>query len=374
MAGPLAGVRLVELAGIGPGPFAAMVLAGMGADVVRVDRPGPILGLDPETDPVNRGRQSIVVDLAHPEGARLVLALVARADGLMEGFRPGVAERLGVGPEPCLNANPRLVYGRMTGWGQEGPWADRAGHDIDYLAVTGVLHAIGPPEAPVPPLNLVADYGGGGMLLALGMVAALFYARTSSQGQVVDCAMVDGVAQLSTVFHGGLSAGWWQDRRGANLLDGGAPFYTVYETSDGRHMAVGALEPEFFDRLLEVLGEAGWEQMDVASWPAMRRRFAEVFIGRTREEWTAAFSSADACVAPVLSLGEAPSHPQLVARGSFVEIGGVRQPTPAPRFSATPASLPTAPPRPGQHTDEILAELDFSASQIGKLRAAGVVK
>jgi alpha-methylacyl-CoA racemase len=347
-----------------------MVLAGLGADVIRVDRPVP----SPIPDPTNRGRRSIVVDLSRPEGAEVVLALVGRADGLMEGFRPGVAERLGVGPEPCLRVNPRLVYGRITGWGQEGPWAQRAGHDIDYLAVTGVLHAIGPPETPVIPLNLVADYGGGGMLLALGMVSALFHAASSGQGQVVDCAMVDGVALLSTVFHLGIASGWWQDRRGVNLLDGGAPFYSVYETSDNRHMAVGALEPEFFARLLEAVGEAGREQMEVANWPAMRQRFAEIFKLKTQAEWTAAFSDVDACVAPVLSLGEAPSHPQLAARRTFVDVGGVRQPAPAPRFSATPAALPTGLTPAGRHTDEILAELDFSAGQIGKLRAGGVVK
>ena len=358
--GPLAGVRVLEIAGIGPGPFCGMLLADLGADVVRVDRPDAGAGfVAAERDLLNRGKRSIVVDLKQAAGVETALTLVAAADLLIESFRPGVAERLGIGPDACWQRRPQLVYGRMTGWGQDGPLARAAGHDIGYIAPTGALHAIGAADgAPQIPVNLLGDFGGGALYLAVGLLAALHEAKASGRGQVVDAAIVDGTAHLTTMLHGLLDVGAWRDERGVNLLDGGAPFYSTYRTSDGEYMAVGALEPAFFAELLRGLGLPAEEidQLDQAGWPAMRAQFSEVFAARPQAEWSAVFSATDACVAPVLGLREAATHPQLAARGTYVESFGVMQPAPAPRFSRTPASLRRPPPRPGEHTDEVLAE------------------
>lgn len=360
--GPLTGVRVVELAGIGPGPFAAMLLADLGADVVRVDRPGgPGLAIDPACDVTNRNKRSVVVDLKAPDGPGQVLDLAARADILVEGNRPGVAERLGVGPEACHARNPRLVYGRMTGWGQDGPLAQRAGHDIAYLAPTGTLGMIGrPDEPPAVPANLLGDYAGGSLYLVVGVLAALHHARATGTGQVVDAAIVDGTAHLSTMIHGMLAAGGWQDRRGANLLDGGCPYYGTYETADGRYMAVGALEPQFYAEFLALLGieDQDAARKNVARWGELREEVATRFKSRTRDEWTAVFDGTDACVAPVLSLREAPHHPHLAARGTFTHHGGITQPAPAPRFSATPTSVRTGPARPGADTADVARDWD----------------
>ncbi|CAL9373919.1 CaiB/BaiF CoA transferase family protein [Streptomyces sp. enrichment culture] len=360
--GPLTGVRVVELAGIGPGPFAAMLLADLGADVVRVDRPGgPGLGIEAAYDVTNRNKRSVIVDLKAPDGAARVLDLAERADVLVEGYRPGVAERLGVGPEDCHARNPRLVYGRMTGWGQQGPLADRAGHDIAYLALTGTLGMIGDPDrSPAVPANLLGDYAGGSLYLVVGVLAALHHARATGTGQVVDAAIVDGAAHLSAMIHGMLAAGGWQDRRGANLLDGGCPYYGTYETADGRHMAVGALEPRFYAEFLRLLGvedQAG-AHTDVTRWAELREQVAARFKSRTRDEWTAVFEGSDACVAPVLSLREAPHHPHLAARSTFTDHGGITQPAPAPRFSATPATVRTGPARPGADTAGVARDWD----------------
>ncbi|NEE12211.1 CoA transferase [Streptomyces sp. SID7499] len=360
--GPLTGVRVVELAGIGPGPFAAMLLADLGADVVRVDRPGgPGLAIDPAYDVTNRNKRSVVVDLKAPDGPDRVLDLVARADVLVEGYRPGVAERLGVGPGDCHARNPRLVYGRMTGWGQDGPLAQRAGHDIAYIAPTGALGMIGrPDEPPAVPANLLGDYAGGSLYLVVGVLAALHHARASGTGQVVDAAIVDGTAHLATMIHGMLAAGGWQDRRGANLLDGGCPYYGTYETADGRYMAVGALEPQFYAEFLALLGveDQDGARKDVTRWSGLREQVATRFKSRTRDEWTAVFDGSDACVAPVLSLREAPHHPHLAARGTFTDHGGITQPAPAPRFSATPTSVRTGPARPGADTADVARDWD----------------
>ncbi|WOX14029.1 CaiB/BaiF CoA-transferase family protein [Streptomyces sp. N50] len=360
--GPLSGVRVVELAGIGPGPFAAMLLADLGADVVRVDRPGgPALGVAPDYDVTNRNKRSVLVDLKAPDGPARVLDLVARADILIEGNRPGVTERLGVGPEPCLARNPRLVYGRMTGWGQDGPLAERAGHDIAYIALTGTLGMIGSPGEPPPaPANLLGDYAGGALYLVVGVLAALHHARVTGTGQVVDAAIVDGTAHLSAMIHGMLAAGGWQDRRAANLLDGGCPYYGTYETADGRHMAVGALEPRFYDEFTRLLGLADFAdaRRDWTRWGELREAVAARFRSRTRDEWTAVFAGTDACVAPVLSLREAPHHPHLAARGTFTEHGGITQPAPAPRFSATPTSVRGGPALPGADTSGVARDWD----------------
>ncbi|MFJ5780069.1 CaiB/BaiF CoA transferase family protein [Streptomyces sp. NPDC093094] len=360
--GPLGGVRVVELAGIGPGPFAAMLLADLGADVVRVDRPGgPGLGIDPAFDITNRNKRSVVVDLKSPDGPACVLDLAARADVLIEGYRPGVAERLGVGPGDCHARNPALVYGRMTGWGQEGPLAQRAGHDIGYIALTGTLGMIGGPDTPpVVPANLVGDYAGGSLYLVVGVLAALHHARATGTGQVVDAAIVDGAAHLASMIHGMLAAGGWQDRRGANLLDGGCPYYGTYETSDGRYMAVGALEGQFYDEFLDLLGLPGLgaARTDFTRWGELREVIAARFRTRTRDEWTAVFQDSDACVAPVLSLREAPGHPHLAARGTFTDHGGITQPAPAPRFSATPTAVHSGPALPGTGTEDVARDWD----------------
>lgn len=370
--GPLAGVRVVELAGIGPGPFAAMLLADLGADVVRVDRPGGSgLAIDPAYDLTNRNKRSVLVDLKADDGPARVLDLVERADVLIEGYRPGVAERLGVGPQECLERNPRLVYGRMTGWGQEGPLAQRAGHDIAYIAVTGTLGMIGKPdEPPTVPANLVGDYAGGSLYLVVGVLAALQHARTEGgSGQVVDAAIVDGAAHLATMIHGMMAAGGWQDRRGANLLDGGCPFYGNYETADGQYMAVGALEQQFYNEFIELLGikDEAPARKDFARWGELRAAVAARFKTRTREEWTAVFEGSDACVAPVLSLREAPSHPHLAARGTFVDHSGITQPAPAPRFSATPGSVYRGPAQPGADTAEVARDWDLPGLTDGDL-------
>ncbi|MEV7791895.1 CaiB/BaiF CoA-transferase family protein [Streptomyces sp. NPDC087512] len=362
-AGPLAGVRVVELAGIGPGPFAAMLLADLGADVVRVDRPGgPGLAIDPAHDVTNRNKRSVIVDLKAPGGPARVLDLAERADVLVEGYRPGVAERLGVGPEACHARNPRLVYGRMTGWGQDGPLAQRAGHDIGYIALTGTLGMIGAHDGPpAVPANLLGDYAGGSLYLVVGILAALHHARATGTGQVVDAAIVDGAAHLSTMIHGMLAAGSWQDRRGSNLLDGGCPFYGTYETADGGHMAVGALEPRFYAEFTDLLGIPGTAPArdDPARWPELREAIAARFRTRTRDEWAAVFADSDACVAPVLSLREAPHHPHLAARATFTAHGGITQPAPAPRFSATPTAVRTGPARPGADADSVARDWDL---------------
>ena len=361
--GPLSGVRVVELAGIGPGPFAAMLLADLGADVVRVDRPGgPVLAVNPEYDITNRNKRSVLVDLKAPDGPARVLDLVERADILIEGNRPGVTERLGVGPGPCHARNPRLVYGRMTGWGQDGPLAQRAGHDIAYIALTGTLGMIGSPGEPPPaPANLLGDYAGGALYLVVGVLAALHHARVTGTGQVVDAAIVDGTAHLSAMIHGMLAAGSWQDRRAANLLDGGCPYYGTYETADGKHMAVGALEPRFYDEFVDLLGLADFAdaRRDWTRWGELREAVAVRFRSRTRDEWTAVFAGTDACVAPVLSLREAPHHPHLAARGTFTEHGGITQPAPAPRFSATPTSVRSGPARPGADTSDVARDWEL---------------
>ncbi|WP_026212631.1 CaiB/BaiF CoA transferase family protein [Longispora albida] len=371
MPGPLAGLKIVEIAGIGPAPFAAMLLADLGADIIRIDRPGGTLRLGAaEHDLLNRGRPSVAVDLKHPDAAALVLDLASRADALIEGFRPGVAERLGFGPEACAAVNPRLVYGRMTGWGQDGPLAQTAGHDLTYLSLAGTLHPIGraggPPQVPV---NLLGDFGGGGLFLALGVLAAVFEARTSGLGQVVDAAIVDGAAVLSTMLYGMLHGGHWRDERGVNLLDTGAPFYDVYECSDGGHVSVGALEPQFYAAFLDRLGLPA--DIDRSSWDDLRTAIATRFKERTRDEWAATFDGSDACVAPVLSLLEAPSHPHLAARGTFVTRDGVLQPAPAPRFSRTPATLTTRPPQPGEHSRTALES--WGISEVDTLITSGVV-
>ncbi|MFI8871977.1 CaiB/BaiF CoA transferase family protein [Streptomyces sp. NPDC053707] len=359
--GPLTGVRVVELAGIGPGPFAAMLLADLGADVVRVDRPGgSVIGVEPAFDLTNRNKRSVLVDLKSEGGAGQVLDLVERADVLIEGYRPGVAERLGVGPDACLERNPRLVYGRMTGWGQDGPLAERAGHDIGYIALTGTLSMIGRAgEPPTVPANLVGDYAGGSLYLVVGVLAALQHARTpDGTGQVVDAAIVDGAAHLATMIHGMLAAGSWHDRRGTNLLDGGCPFYGSYATSDGEYMAVGALEPRFYEEFTRLLGigDEAPDRNDLGRWEELRALVAERFSTRTRAEWTEIFEGTDACVAPVLSLREAPHHPHLAARSTYVEHGGLTQPAPAPRFSATPVSVRGGPALPGADTEAVAEE------------------
>jgi alpha-methylacyl-CoA racemase len=372
--GPLTGVRVLELAGQGPGPFACMLLADLGAEIVTVERVGAA------RVPVgahHRGRRSICVDLKDPRGSELVLDLVENADVLVEGFRPGVVERLGVGPLECLARNPRLVYGRMTGWGQEGPLSHTAGHDLNYLALSGALHAIGEHgRGPVPPLNLVADFGAGGMLLALGVTAAVLQSRLSGRGQIVDTAMVDGLALLLAPFHDMAARGAWLRARGTNLLDGGAHFYGVYETADREWLSVAAIEPQFYGKFLEVLGLDAEElgpQMDRSCWPSAKARVAEVVATRSRAEWTELFDETDACVQPVLDLSEAMDHPHAVARGVFFELDGVPYPRPAPRFSGTPLASPSLPEPPGTRTEEVLTSIGISATEIMKLREAGVV-
>jgi alpha-methylacyl-CoA racemase len=377
--GPLSGIKIVEITGIGPGPFCGMMLADMGAEVLRVDRAQSVGGEPPgrpSLDLLARGRRSIGVDLKHPQGVATVLRLAERADAIFEGFRPGVMERLGLGPDVCLARNPALVYGRMTGWGQDGPLAHAAGHDINYIALAGVLEHIGRAgEAPVPPLNLVGDFGGGGMLLAFGIVCALVERQRSGRGQVVDAAMVDGSAVLMAIFHGAMLAGWWKER-GTNLLDTGAPFYDVYEAKDGRYVSIGSIEPQFYAELIRLAGlegEALPKQMDRAQWPALRERFRALFLTRTRDEWTRLLEGSDVCFAPVLSMGEAREHPHNRARGTFVEVEGSPQPGPAPRFSRTPAQIERPPPHAGQHTNEALVDWGFADAEIRGLRESKAI-
>jgi alpha-methylacyl-CoA racemase len=363
MNGPLHGLRILELTAIGPVPFAGALLADLGADVVRVDRV-PVPGREPELparyDFYNRNKRSVAYDLKQPEGVQAVLQLARHADVLLEGYRPGVLERLGLGPEVLLAANPKLVVARVTGWGQDGPLAQEAGHDINYLALTGALHSIGQPGLPPPPpLNLVADLGGGAMYLAVGVLAAVLEARTSGRGQTIDVAMIDGVANLMSAFQAFRQQGTWTAHRGENIVDGGAPFYGTYETEDGRYVAVGAIEPHFYAALLAVLGLDARElpaQNDRAAWPALRERFAAIFRTRTRDDWVRAAAGRDACLSPVLSIDEAPQHPQMVARGVFSRFDGLLHPTPAPRLARTRASLRRAAPTAGQHQGDVLRD------------------
>ena len=369
--GPLAGVRVIDLGGIGPGPFAAMLLADIGADVVRIDRPGP---QEFGSGLLHRGKRSAIIDLRNPAGAEAALQIISGCDILIEGFRPGVAERLGLGPERCWARRPKLVYGRMTGWGQDGPRRLEAGHDITYIALTGALHAIGRAgEPPAIPLNLVGDLGGGSGYMVMGVLAAYIEALRSGRGQVVDAAILDGALSLMTPQYGMLAAGEWVDERGVNQLDSGRPWYNVYETSDGRYMAVGALEQRFYDEFTQVLGltPAEAERDDPARWPVLQGRFAVIFSRRTRAEWEAVFEGVDACVAPVLSMTEAPTNKHVQARGDFETIDGVLQPGPAPRFSRTPSAVQSGPPVPGQHTRDVLKE--FGVDDIAGLEDQGVV-
>jgi alpha-methylacyl-CoA racemase len=380
MTGPLDGVRVVELAGIGPGPYTCMLLADAGADVLRVDRlvgDRPPLQAGAHWDLLNRSRPSVAVNLKNPDGVALLLDLVAGADALVEGWRPGVAERLGVGPDECTARNPRLVYGRMTGWGQDGPLAQSAGHDINYIAVAGVLWAIGRAgDRPVPPLNLVGDFGGGGMLLAFGVVAAILEARRSGLGQVVDAAMVDGAASLMTMTYAFRQGGIWSEDRGVNMLDTGAPFYEVYDTSDGKWFAVGAIERQFYAELIRLTGLADEDlpdQMDRTQWPAMKERLAAIFRTKTRQEWTDIFAGTDGCGAPVLSPWEAHEHPHNRHRGTFVDVEGVIQPGPAPRFSRTPGAVQRPAPTTGQDTDEALTAWGVDTERLARLRHSGAI-
>ena len=378
MPGPLAGIKIIELAGIGPSPYACMLLADAGADILRLARPGmPGPPGAANWYVLTRSRKSVGVDLKSPSAVELVLDLVAEADVLIEGFRPGVAERLGVGPDSCHSANPALVYGRMTGWGQDGPLGERAGHDINYISISGALWPMGRSgDVPVPPLNLVGDFGGGGMMLAFGITAALLSARATGVGQVVDAAMTDGSASLMSMTYSFMAAGLWVEERGSNMLDTGAHFYEVYETSDGGYMAVGAIERKFYATLLEGLGlELGDfpDQMDRNSWPAMKERFAAIFKTKTRAEWTEIFEDVDACTTPVLAPSEAPAHRHNEARETFVEVEGVLQPAPAPRFSVTPGEISKPPSTPGADTDEALAGWGVAEDRIATLRSEGAI-
>lgn len=378
--GALSGYRVIELAGIGPAPMCAMMLSDMGAEVLRIDRTadaGLGIAMDAKYNLLNRGRRSVAFDLKRPEAAEALLRLVERADALIEGFRPGVMERLGIGPDQCLARNPRLVYGRMTGWGQEGPLAHAAGHDINYIALAGALHSIGRTgERPVPPLNLVGDFGGGALYLALGIVTGLLEAQKSGKGQVVDTAMVDGVASLMTAIYGMRGAGVFTDNRGENMLDTGAHFYDAYETSDGKYICIGSIEAKFYEELLRLSGLKGEElprQLDRKSWPAMKERIAKLFRTKTRDEWCRVMEGSDVCFAPVLSMEEAPRHPHNRQRATFVEENGVVQPAPAPRFSRTPSAIQRPPARPGEHTEEALRDWGFNASDLERLRACGAI-
>ncbi len=382
MPGPLHGYRVIEIAGIGPGPFAAMLLADMGAEVVRVERAQSVRGAAPDRphfDVMLRGRRNVAIDLKHPDGVATLLEMVERADALIEGFRPGVMERLGVGPDACLARNPRLVFGRMTGWGQDGPYAQAAGHDINYISLAGALAHFGRAgEAPVPPLNMVGDFGGGGMFLAYGVVCALLEAQRSGQGQVVDAAMVDGAAALMSMFWAFTQAGMFDERaRGTNLLDTGAHFYDVYRCADGEYVSVGSIEPQFYAELLRLTGlqddPAFAKQMDREQWPHLKQRLHEVFATKTRDEWCALMEHTDVCFAPVLTMSEAAAHPHNVARSTFVEVEGIRQPAPAPRFSRSTTAIARPPAHAGQHTGAVLADWGLDARRIDELFAAKVV-
>jgi alpha-methylacyl-CoA racemase len=384
MTGPLKGLKVIEMVGIGPCPFAAMMLADMGADVIRIDRkpdpnapnPYPILGT--KFDVMARGRRSLALDLKDPRARQLLLDLVAKADVLVEGFRPGVMERLGLGPDTCMDRNPRLVYGRVTGWGQSGPLSQAAGHDLNYVALSGMLHAMGREGGPpAPPLNLVGDFGGGAMMLAFGVVCAAFEAKQSGKGQVVDAAMTDGAALLGAMMYGLRGFGAWSDRREANLLDGGAPFYDCYACLDGKFISIGAIEPQFYAQLLQLAGvddpqfRKQWRQAD---WPELKRKFADLFATRTRDDWCRLLEGTDVCFAPVLDMAEAPHHPHNAARATFVDVDGVTQPAPAPRFSRTAAELGSPPSSPGQDGAAALADWGWSTASVEALRRAGVIQ
>src|SRR5262245_44971467 len=378
--GVLSGYKIIEFAGIGPAPMCAMLLSDMGAEVLRIDRTEDAnLGIPTETKygVLNRGRRSVAIDLKKKEGIEVALKLIAQADAVIEGFRPGVMERLGLGPDVCMARNPRLVFGRMTGWGQDGPLALAAGHDINYIALTGALHSIGRKgEAPVPPLNLVGDFGGGGVYLALGVVAALLEAQKSGKGQVIDVAMIDGASSLMAAIYGLRAAGRWTEVRGENILDTGAHYYDVYETSDGKYISIGSIEPKFYAELLRLSGLQQEElprQNDRPAWPGLKDRIAKIFKTKTREEWCKIMEGSEVCFAPVLSMQEAPSHPHNRQRGTFVEVDGVVQPAPAPRFSRTPSAIQRPPATPGEHTDEALRDWGLSATELAQLRSSGAI-
>ncbi|MDX2155931.1 MAG: CaiB/BaiF CoA-transferase family protein [Hyphomicrobiaceae bacterium] len=378
--GTLTGVKVVELAGIGPGPFACMMLADMGAEVIRIDRADAV-GNDlrePVTNTTLRGRRNLALDLKSKEAVATVLDLCAKADILIEGFRPGVMERLGLGPDVVMARNPRLVYGRMTGWGQDGPIAKTPGHDINYIALTGALHTIGTKAGgPVPPLNLVGDYGGGALYMVVGVLSAYIEAQRSGKGQIVDTSMVEGAASLMTPMYGALAAGQWREERESNRLDGGCHHYGVYETSDGKHICIGSNEPQFYKVMLETVGLSGEKlpaQTDREQWPLMRERLARIFKTKTRAEWTEIMEMKEICFAPVLSMSEAMKHKQNVARGTFVEVDGVPQPGPAPRFSRTPSSVPRGPAYAGEHTREVLSDWGVAPARIEALVASGAAK
>jgi alpha-methylacyl-CoA racemase len=381
--GPLDGIRIVEIAGIGPGPYGAMLLADLGAEVIRIDRSASVNSMgvaDPDSPPsdvLGRGRRSLAVDLKHPDGVATVLDLIATADALVEGFRPGVMERLGLGPDVCLERNPRLVYGRMTGWGQDGPYAQAAGHDINYIALAGALEPLGRAgQPPTPPINLIGDFGGGGMLLAFGMCAALVEAGRSGKGQVIDAAMIDGAASLMTMTWSFKHMGIWHDERGTNMLDTGAHFYDTYETADGKYVSIGSIEPQFYAELLRLTGLEGADlprQMDRSAWPELKERFAEIFRQKTRDEWCEIMEHTDVCFAPVLAMDEAPQHPHIAERETFTTYAGLVQPAPAPRFSRTPGAIERPPAHAGQHTDDVLADLGYDDARIAELRSAGAI-
>ena len=375
--GPLHGIKIVEIAGIGPGPFCAMMLADMGADIIRVDRKAAA-GSGSDKDPLNRGRRSIAVDLKKPEGVEAVLKLCEQADALIEGFRPGVMERLGLGPDVVLARNKKLVFGRMTGWGQFGPLAHAAGHDMNYISITGALHAIGPKDGkPAVPLNLVGDFGGGGMLLAFGIACGIVEAQRSGEGQVIDAAMTDGSAILSAMMYGFKAAGIWTNNREDNMLDGGAHFYDTYETKDGKYVSIGSIEPQFYALLREKTGldkDPDFDaQHDKSQWPALKAKLQAVLKEKTRDEWCALMEGTDVCFAPILDWDEAMEHPHNVARETFVEVGGSKQPAPAPRFSRTSPPVPNPAPLAGQNTDEALSDWGFSADELGALKEAGAI-
>lgn len=366
--GPLSGLKVVEFAGIGPGPFCGMLLSDLGADVVRIDRKGA--GRGAPSDITSRGRRSVALDLKSPDAIEACLKLMEKADAIIEGFRPGVMERLGLGPDIALKRNPKLVFGRMTGWGQTGPYASAAGHDMNYIAITGALHAIGTAEKPIPPLNLVGDFGGGALYLAFGLLAGVIQARESGKGQVIDCAMSDGAASLMAMFYGFKASGMWKEERRQNLLDGGAHFYDTYQCSDGKWISIGSIEPQFYALLLEKTGisdPAFAAQMDRSAWPALREKLAKAIAGKTQAEWTQIMGGTDVCFAPVLDLDEAPKHPHNVARQTFVEVAGVTQPAPAPRFSVTPGAIQGPPPAIGAHNEEALRDWGFTAAEIEAL-------
>lgn len=372
--GPLSGLKVIEFAGIGPGPFCGMLLSDLGADVVRIDRKGQ--GRSSPADITSRGRRSIGLDLKNPAAIETCLKLMEGADAVFEGFRPGVMERLGLGPEVALKRNPKLVYGRMTGWGQTGPYANAAGHDMNYIAITGALHAIGTGDKPIPPLNLVGDFGGGALYLAFGLLAGVLNARATGEGQVIDCAMSDGAASLMAMFYGFKASGMWKDERRANLLDGGAHFYDTYQCADGKWISIGSIEPQFYALLLEKTGindPAFAAQMDRGAWNDLRDKLAHVIAQKTQAEWCEIMDATDVCFAPVLDLDAAPKHPHNVARQTFVELGGVVQPAPAPRFSATPGEIQGPPPAIGAHDREALSDWGFSAAAIDELKAAGAL-